>query len=123
MNLLKYEDEIVDIGEKASKQYQIECSLAKMKNDWEEIFFNLKPFKKTSTFTVVSFEEPITILDDHMVITQTMQFSSFRGPFEGEIDEWNQTLLFVNDVIEEWMRCQKDWMYLQPIFDSPDIMK
>jgi dynein heavy chain, axonemal len=32
-------------------------------------------------------------------------------------------MLFVNDVIEEWIRCQKDWMYLQPIFDSPDIMK
>ena len=43
-----------------------------MKNDWEEICFNLKPFKKTPTFTVVSFEEPITLLDDHMVITQTM---------------------------------------------------
>lgn len=39
MNLLKYEDDIVDIGEKASKQYQIECSLAKMKKEWEEVMF------------------------------------------------------------------------------------
>lgn len=52
-----------------------------------------------------------------------MQFSSFRGPFEEEIEEWNATLLFVSDVVDEWIRCQKDWMYLQPIFDSPDIMK
>lgn len=123
MKLLKYEDDIVDIGEKASKQYQIECSLAKMKTDWEEIVFSLKGFKKTPTYTIASFEEPITLLDDHMVTTQTMQFSSFRGPFEDEIEEWNKSLLFVNDVIEEWIRCQKDWMYLQPIFDSPDIMK
>ena len=27
------------------------------------------------------------------------------------------------DTIEAWVRCQGQWMYLQPIFDSPDIMK
>ena len=29
----------------------------------------------------------------------------------------------VSDVMEEWMKCQGNWMYLQPIFDSPDISK
>lgn len=72
MNLIKFEDDIVDIGEKAAKQYQIECQLAKMKNDWEEVVFNLKPFKKTTTYTIVSYEEPSLLLDDHMVLTQTM---------------------------------------------------
>ena len=72
MKLLSFEDDIVEIGEKASKQYQIECSLAKIKNDWEDICFVLKPFKKTNTYTIASFEEPIMLLDDHMVITQTM---------------------------------------------------
>jgi len=37
----------------------------------------------------MSFEEPMTMVDEHMVITSTMQFSSFRGPFEEEIDEWS----------------------------------
>jgi dynein heavy chain len=32
-------------------------------------------------------------------------------------------LLYVSDCIDEWMKCQGQWMYLQPIFDSPDIMK
>jgi hypothetical protein len=34
-----------------------------------------------------------------------MQFSSFRGPFEEEIEEWNASLLYVTNVIEEWNRC------------------
>ena len=52
-----------------------------------------------------------------------MQFSPFKKPFEAEIEEWNATLLYVSECIDEWMKCQGQWMYLQPIFDSPDIMK
>jgi dynein heavy chain, axonemal len=45
MNLKPFQEDIIDIGEKASKQYKIECDLAKMKGEWEEILFGLKPFK------------------------------------------------------------------------------
>lgn len=27
----------------------------------------------------------------------------------------------MSDVLEEWAKCQGEWMYLQPIFDSADI--
>jgi dynein heavy chain, axonemal len=30
--------------------------------------------------------------------------------------------MLVTDVVDEWIKCQSNWMYLQPIFDSPDIM-
>lgn len=36
---------------------------------------------------------------------------------------WYTKLKTVSDVMEEWMKCQANWMYLQPIFDSGDISK
>jgi dynein heavy chain len=36
---------------------------------------------------------------------------------------WYSKLKMVSDVMEEWMKCQGNWMYLQPIFDSGDISK
>ena len=36
---------------------------------------------------------------------------------------WYGKLKTVSDVMEEWMKCQSNWMYLQPIFDSGDISK
>jgi dynein heavy chain len=63
------------------------------------------------------------MLDEHIVTTQAMQFSPFKKPFEDEIEVWCTHLLLVSDTLDEWTRCQGQWMYLQPIFDSPDIMK
>lgn len=54
-------------------------------------------------------------------MTQAMQFSAFKGPFEGRIDTWNTTLFTVSEVLDAWVKVQRDWLYLQPIFESPDI--
>ena len=69
-------------------------------------------------------------------------FSAFKGPFEARIEEWNRKLCCVSDVLEVkkvfsynmvasiesihtyiqvWVTVQRNWLYLQPIFESPDI--
>ena len=112
-----------EVGEKAAREYNIECMLKKMQEDWEGIAFLTPHFKNTPTFYIAGFDEAMNMLDEHIVTTQAMQFSPFRGPFEEDITNWNTKLLLVSDTLEEWVKCQSQWMYLQPIFDSPDIMK
>lgn len=38
MNLFKYTEQIEEIGERAGKEYNIETSMAKMKNEWTQVF-------------------------------------------------------------------------------------
>ena len=57
MNLVEHTDDIVDVGEKAGKEYNIETSMAKMKAEWTNIELGLKPFKKTGTFSVFGFDD------------------------------------------------------------------
>jgi dynein heavy chain len=52
-----------------------------------------------------------------------MLVSPFKGQFSEEIDSWNSTLILVSEVIEEWFKLQRNWLYLQPIFESEDINK
>ena len=112
-----------EVGEKAAREYNIECMLKKMQEDWEGVSFMTPQFKNTPTFYIAGFDEAMNMLDEHTVTTQAMLFSPFRGPFEEDITTWNTKLLLVSDTLEEWVKCQGQWMYLQPIFDSPDIMK
>jgi dynein heavy chain len=63
------------------------------------------------------------VVDDHIANTQGMLYSPFKKPFEEEIINWFNTLKKISDLIEEWIKFQINWMYLQPIFESADISK
>jgi len=121
MGLMNNVDKIVEIGEKANKEFGIETMLEKMLSEWEKINFTLLPFRGTSI--IKGYDEIGAVLDEHMVNTQAMTFSPFKGPFEQRIEEWNKRLLNMSNILEEWAKCQGQYMYLQPIFDSPDIAK
>jgi dynein heavy chain len=123
MNLVDHVAACEDIGERAAKEYTIEVELQKMKDEWHDIEFFMIPFKKSGTYTVTGFDDALNCLDEQNVKTQAMQFSPFKKPFEDEIKEWYDLLLLMTDALEEWIKCQGQWAYLQPIFDSPDIMK
>jgi dynein heavy chain len=69
MGLHNFTDELVDIGEKAGKEYNIESSLSKMKKDWEAVEFLLLAFKNTGTYSVAGFDDAMAMLDEHIVLT------------------------------------------------------
>jgi dynein heavy chain len=123
MGMVQHTTVCEDVGERAAKEYHIEKSLRKMKLDWEQQTFKTPDFKKSGTNTISAFDEAVNLLDEHIVTAQAMTFSPFNGPFKEEIEEWATKLLLVSDTLEAWVQTQSHWVYLQPVFDSPDIQK
>jgi dynein heavy chain len=124
INLQEHLDVIQNVAERASKEYAIETSLMRMKNEWERVVFDCKDqFRATGTFVLKGADVVSTLLDEHIVMTQAMQFSPFKEPFADRIDHWSDLLVYMSEALDEWLKCQRAWLYLQPIFDSPDIMK
>ncbi|KAF7272031.1 hypothetical protein GWI33_015147, partial [Rhynchophorus ferrugineus] len=119
----KYAEEIKNVAESATKEYAIEQTLEKMMAQWDDNLLEITPYKSTGTYIMKISEEQQQMLDDHIVMTQQISFSPFKGPFEDKISEWEEKLRITADVIEEWMDVQKQWMYLEPIFTSDDITK
>ncbi|XP_074037842.1 dynein axonemal heavy chain 1 isoform X2 [Leptinotarsa decemlineata] len=116
-----FSDEMTKIAETATKEFSIEQTLDKMISEWENNLMELSPYKNTGTYIMKISDENQQMLDDHIVLTQQLSFSPFKGPFEDKLDAWEEKLKTTAYVIEEWMDVQKQWMYLEPIFTSEDI--
>ncbi|XP_059153506.1 dynein axonemal heavy chain 1-like [Physella acuta] len=114
---------ITRVSEVAAKEYAIELSLNKMEADWENIEFDVQPYKNTGTFMLKTSDEISQMLDDHIVLTQSMAFSPFKKEFEERIGIWEQKLKLTQDVLDAWLNVQRSWLYLEPIFSSDDITK
>ncbi|GCB74903.1 hypothetical protein scyTo_0019682 [Scyliorhinus torazame] len=121
MNLQDHVETIAKVAEVAGKEYAIEQALDKMEGEWENINFDVMPYKETGTFILKSPDEASQLLDDHIVMTQSMSFSPFKKAYEGRISSWENKLRMTQDVLDEWLLCQRSWLYLEPIFSSEDI--
>ncbi|XP_050760847.1 dynein axonemal heavy chain 1 [Gymnogyps californianus] len=123
MNLLDHIESITKVAEIAGKEYAIENALNKMESEWNSVLFTVMPYKDTGTFILKNTDEASQLLDDHIVMIQSMSFSPFKKPFEERMNTWENKLKMTQDVLEEWLNCQRSWLYLEPIFRSEDIKR
>uniref|UniRef100_A0A669QMH2 Dynein axonemal heavy chain 1 n=1 Tax=Phasianus colchicus TaxID=9054 RepID=A0A669QMH2_PHACC len=98
-------------------------ALNKMESEWSSVSFTVSLYKDTGTFILKNTDEASQLLDDHIVMIQSMSFSPFKKPFEDRMNTWENKLKMTQDVLEEWSNCQCSWLYLEPIFRSEDIKR
>ena len=67
-------------------------ALDKMETEWNPVNFEILPYKETGTFILKASEDISQLLDDHIVMTQSMSFSPFKKPFEERISTWESKL-------------------------------
>ncbi|KAJ1569497.1 Dynein heavy chain 1, axonemal [Cladochytrium tenue] len=122
MKLLDQVEAITKVCDIAGKEYSIEAALDKMDAEWKSISLEILPYKDSGTFIMRASDDVMRLLDDHIVMTQSMSFSPFKKPFAERITLWESKLRTVQEVLDAWMTCQRSWLYLEPIFSSDDIV-
>uniref|UniRef100_A0A8C5T8B7 Dynein axonemal heavy chain 1 n=1 Tax=Malurus cyaneus samueli TaxID=2593467 RepID=A0A8C5T8B7_9PASS len=123
LKLQDHMESILKVAETASKEYAIESALNKIESEWKSVLFVVVLYKETKTYILKSTDDISQLLDDHIVLVQSMSFSPFKKPFEERMNLWESKLKMTQDVLEEWLNCQRSWLYLEPIFSSEDIKR
>ncbi|XP_050466815.1 dynein axonemal heavy chain 3 isoform X2 [Cataglyphis hispanica] len=121
--LLAYIAKLEEIASIATKEYTLQRNLQKMKKEWEEIYFELILYRETGVAILTAVDDIQMLLDDHLLKAQTIRSSPFAKAFEEEMQQWEEKLIMMQDIIDQWLLCQATWMYLEPIFSSEDIMR
>lgn len=92
MGFEKHIDIISKVAENAGKEYAIEQALDKMENEWKPVKFEVLPHRASGTFIIKASDDISQLLDDHIVMTQSMSFSPFKKAFEERISSWENKL-------------------------------
>lgn len=116
-------ESIQEIGMVAEKEYSLQKNLTSMIAEWEKIELECVPYRSTGTYLIRSTDDIVALLDDHLVKTQTMRGSPYIKSIEKDCRAWEKKLQNAQQLLDEWMQCQRTWLYLEAIFSSEDIMR
>ena len=115
---------IAEISATASGEYGLEQLLEKIRKNWTSTNFMVNNHREQAdVFILGSLEEVTLQLEDSQVALQTILASRFVGGIRDEVEEWEKKLSLLSEMLDEWLTCQRSWMYLENIFSADDIQK
>ena len=123
MNVVQFQEEIQLISTQASQEASLRRQINALNEQWRKIDLITKPYKEGEVNVLDEIEDVFAALDDSLATINTILRSRFVKPLRAEAEGWKKTLFTLNQVIEEWVVCQKQWIYLENIFKGPDTKK
>nr|XP_015207526.1 PREDICTED: dynein heavy chain 3, axonemal-like [Lepisosteus oculatus] len=119
--LERHLEALSEVGTQAGSQLALEEALGGMAQEWQPVRLTLVPYRESGTRVLAAVDDVQTLLEDQLVKTSAMKGSPFIGPFLGQLLEWESQLRLLQDVLDSWVQVQTGWLYLEPIFSSPDL--
>jgi dynein heavy chain len=120
----KYQEEIAVIALAALQESILEEMMAKVSRVWEKSVFEVKAYKDAKDqYILGDTSEVIAALDDSMVTINTVLGSRYVTGIREYVDSWRSKLMLFQETLDEWLACQRTWMYLETIFNNNDIQK
>ena len=111
------------VGE-AKEEYKLENKLNKdILDKLKGIKLALGEHKVTGSALISGVDEIQTTLDDFLSTLMMMKQSQFAKPIMQRVRGVERRLIGMQDLLEEWLLCQRTWIYLHPIFLSEDLKK
>ncbi|XP_059157269.1 dynein axonemal heavy chain 6-like [Physella acuta] len=123
MNIFKYKEKIQEIATTASNEATLELMLQKVIDLWMSTDFRLVPHVGRDTLVIYGADDIMAQLEESQVTVGTIRGSRYIGPIKAQVEEWERKLQVFSRTLDEWLTCQRNWLYLEQIFSTQDIQR
>ena len=98
--------------------------ITKVQGIWRLLGITTTPFKDGKDGNILgNNDDLITKIDDNLMVVNNILASKYVGPIKQRVDNQSKMLRYMQDLLDQWLLHQKNWIYLEPIFKSPFAMK
>ncbi|KAK7497834.1 hypothetical protein BaRGS_00010968 [Batillaria attramentaria] len=108
IHAFRHAERLQEISGQASSEFSLETILKKDSKD---------------VFILGGTDDIQQLLDDSNINVATIASSRHVGPIKPKVDEWVKQLDLFGKTLDEWLNCQRSWLYLESIFSAPDIQR
>ncbi|KAK9815239.1 hypothetical protein WJX72_000483 [[Myrmecia] bisecta] len=124
LQVARIREQLSTVATEASQEAGLEEMLRQVQDKWSGVEFTVRPYKETKDMCVLgSVDDVMALLEDSLVMMATISASRFVSGIRGEVEKMEKMLCLFSDTMDEWLDCQKSWMYLESIFTASDIQR
>lgn len=124
LNVVNKQEEIQSVATQAAQEAQLKSQLEEVKVLWQDQELPVQGYKEIADVYILGdLEEMLSVLDDSCAKLSNIAGNRYVAVLREEVNKWKDDLNTMQDIMEEWINCQKSWMYLQNIFASGDIKR
>jgi len=121
-DIKKKKDDIESIANAAVGEYNLTLQLADIERGWDNNVFTLIKDSK-DRFLLSETEKVNELIENDQMKISSMLASKYITEIRESVDEWERRLGNIFDILEEWLTCQRNWIYLESVFSAQDIQK
>ncbi|XP_054635035.1 dynein axonemal heavy chain 6 isoform X2 [Dunckerocampus dactyliophorus] len=124
LNVFSYGMEIQEVSAQASGEASVETIINKVEDVWWTTTFTLLQHGDSKEVFILGGTDDIQVLlDDSIINVGTAASSRYVAPIKARVDKLLMRLIRFNQTLDEWLTCQRNWLYLESIFLAPDIKR
>ena len=124
LGVTAYQEQITAIATAAQQEAILEEMIERVTSMWAQTDFEVKPYKDVKDLYILGdVSEVVANLDDSLVTINTVLGSRYVAGIRQYVDTWRTKLMHFQETLDEWLTCQRNWMYLETIFGSADIIR
>ncbi|CAI9736985.1 dynein axonemal heavy chain 6-like [Octopus vulgaris] len=113
-----------EISSQATAEYNLELILKKVEESWKSVELTVLSYKDyKDTYILGGTDDIQQLWEDSNINIATISSSKYVGPIKGRVEEWQRQMELFGKTLDEWLLCQRSWLYLESVFNAADIQR